>query len=111
MLLFVFNLDVLVAVAEKKGGDGGEEEDGGGDKGIVRLTKTERRAKLKKSKKEAKKLGKQVENTEQVEATPQAAVLVFPPPPRLSLSIYSVLRIAVLHVNIDNKLMYNLSVK
>ncbi|KAL9356762.1 hypothetical protein Peur_050015 [Populus x canadensis] len=62
-------------LAEKKGGDGGEEEDGGGDKGIVRLTKTERRAKLKKSKKEAKKLGKQVENTEQVEATPQAAVL------------------------------------
>ncbi|XP_011022099.1 PREDICTED: nucleolar complex protein 3 homolog isoform X1 [Populus euphratica] len=62
-------------LAEKKGGDGGEEEDGGGNKGIVRLTKTERRAKLKKSKKEAKKLGKQVENTEQVEATPQAAVL------------------------------------
>ncbi|KAJ6413406.1 hypothetical protein OIU84_006244, partial [Salix udensis] len=61
-------------LAEKKGGDG-EEEDGGGDKGIVRLTKTERRAKMKKSKKEAKKLGKQVENTEQVEATPQAAVL------------------------------------
>jgi nucleolar complex protein 3 len=84
LLLFVFNLDVLVAVAEKKGGDGGEEEDGGGDKGIVRLTKTERRAKLKKSKKEAKKLGKQVENTEQV--TPQAAVLVSPPP--LSLSLY-----------------------
>jgi hypothetical protein len=89
LLLFVFNLDVLVAVAEKKGGDGGEEEDGGGDKGIVRLTKTERRAKLKKSKKEAKKLGKQVENTEQVEATPQAAVLVFPPPP-VSLSLYIV---------------------
>ena len=84
MLLYVFNLDVLVAVAEKKGGDG-EEEDGGGDKGIVRLTKTERRAKMKKSKKEAKKLGKQVENTEQVEATPQAAVLVFPLP--LSLTI------------------------
>lgn len=62
-------------LAEKKGGDGGEEDDGGGDKGIVRLTKTERRAKLKKSKKEAKKLGKQVENTEQVEATSQAAVL------------------------------------
>ncbi|KAG6736116.1 hypothetical protein POTOM_061180 [Populus tomentosa] len=62
-------------LAEKKGGDGGEEDDGGGDKGIVRLTKTERRAKLKKSKKEAKKLGKQVENTEQVEATPQVAVL------------------------------------
>jgi hypothetical protein len=89
LLLFVFNLDVLVAVAEKKGGDGGEEEDGGGDKGIVRLTKTERRAKLKKSKKEAKKLGKQVENTEQVEATPQAAVLVSPPPP-VSLYIYIV---------------------
>ncbi|KAJ6996868.1 nucleolar complex protein 3 [Populus alba x Populus x berolinensis] len=62
-------------LAEKKGGDGGEEDDGGGDKGIVRLTKTERRAKLKKSKKEAKKLGKQVENTEQVEVTSQAAVL------------------------------------
>jgi len=89
LLLFVFNLDVLVAVAEKKGGDGGEDADGGGDKGIVRLTKTERRAKLKKSKKEAKKLGKQVENTEQVEATPQAAVLVSPPPP-VSLSLYIV---------------------
>ncbi|KAF9682064.1 hypothetical protein SADUNF_Sadunf05G0069500 [Salix dunnii] len=71
----VDRVDALpVKMAEKKGGDG-EEEDGGGDKGIVRLTKTERRAKLKKSKKEAKKLGKQVENTEQVEATPQAAVL------------------------------------
>ncbi|CAK7355459.1 unnamed protein product [Dovyalis caffra] len=64
-------------LSEKKGGDvgDGEGEDGGGDKGIVKLTKAERRAKLKKSKKEAKKLGKEVAKAEDVKETPQAAVL------------------------------------
>ncbi|KAM1032269.1 hypothetical protein ACFX2I_035863 [Malus domestica] len=51
-----------------------EEETGGAaDKGIVKLTKAERRAKLKKSKKEAKKQGKDAEP--EVEQTPQEAVL------------------------------------
>ena len=51
------------------------EDDNTEDKGIIKLTKAERRAKLKKSKKDAKKQGKEVAKTE-VEQTPQAAVLV-----------------------------------
>ncbi|XP_068320438.1 nucleolar complex-associated protein 3 isoform X1 [Pyrus communis] len=50
-----------------------EETSGAADKGIVKLTKAERRAKLKKSKKEAKKQGKDAEP--EVEQTPQEAVL------------------------------------
>ena len=42
---------------------------------MVKLTKSEKRAKLKKMKKEAKKQGKEMAKTE-VEDTPQAAVLV-----------------------------------
>ncbi|MGN6615094.1 MAG: hypothetical protein ACTHKC_08630 [Candidatus Nitrosocosmicus sp.] len=41
----------------------------------MKLTKSEKRAKLKKMKKEAKKQGKEMAKTE-VEDTPQAAVLV-----------------------------------
>lgn len=55
-----------------------EGEAGGDDKqaaGVIKLTKVERRAKLKKNKKEAKKQGKELITTE-VEQTPQAAVLV-----------------------------------
>ncbi|KAF3942565.1 hypothetical protein CMV_030791 [Castanea mollissima] len=53
----------------------GDEEAGSTEKGIVRLTKPERRAKLKKQRKEAKKLGKELEKVEEVQQTPQAAVL------------------------------------
>ncbi|XP_061350345.1 nucleolar complex-associated protein 3-like, partial [Gastrolobium bilobum] len=49
-------------------------EDGNADNGLVKLTKAERRAKLKKMKKEGKKLGKETVKAE-VEETPQAAVL------------------------------------
>lgn len=42
---------------------------------MVKLTKSGKRAKLKKMKKEAKKQGKEMAKTE-VEDTPQAAVLV-----------------------------------
>lgn len=62
---------------EEENKDGEEEEDGGADKGLVKLTKAEKRAKLKKSRKESKKLGKEVAEPEPVEAAPQAAVLVF----------------------------------
>lgn len=60
---------------------GQDDEDDAADKGIVKLTKAERRAKLKKLKKEAKKHGKdsatpEVEVQVEVEPTPQAAVLV-----------------------------------
>ncbi|XP_004294064.1 PREDICTED: nucleolar complex protein 3 homolog [Fragaria vesca subsp. vesca] len=59
---------------------GQDDEDDAVDKGIVKLTKAERRAKLKKLKKEAKKHGKdsatpEVEVQVEVEPTPQAAVL------------------------------------
>ncbi|KAL0009167.1 hypothetical protein SO802_010669 [Lithocarpus litseifolius] len=53
----------------------GDEEAGSMDKGIVRLTKLERRAKLKKQRKEAKKLGRELEKVEEVQQTPQAVVL------------------------------------
>uniref|UniRef100_A0A2P2JZB5 Uncharacterized protein MANES_14G011200 n=3 Tax=Rhizophora mucronata TaxID=61149 RepID=A0A2P2JZB5_RHIMU len=55
-------------------GTGHDEKDSGADKSIVRLTKAERRAKLKRSKKEAKKL-KELGGMDEVEKTPQAAVL------------------------------------
>lgn len=58
-------------------GTGQDGEDDPADKGIVKLTKAERRAKLKKLKKEAKKQGKDSATPEvEVEPTPQAAVLV-----------------------------------
>lgn len=50
-------------------------EDGNADKGLVKLTKAEKRAKLKKMRKEGKKQGKEVAK-EEVKETPQAAVLV-----------------------------------
>ncbi|KAK4285685.1 hypothetical protein QN277_002353 [Acacia crassicarpa] len=53
---------------------GGDTTDGDADKGLVKLSKAERRAKLKKMKKEAKKHGKEVANTE-VQPASQAAVL------------------------------------
>ena len=60
---------------------GQDDEVDAADKGIVKLTKAERRAKLKKLKKEAKKQGKDSAAPEvqaEVEPTPQAAVLVMP---------------------------------
>ncbi|XP_028788879.1 nucleolar complex protein 3 homolog [Neltuma alba] len=53
---------------------GGDNDDGNADKGLVKLSKAERRAKLKKIKKDAKKQGKEVANAE-VQPAPQAAVL------------------------------------
>lgn len=50
-------------------------EDGNADKGLLKLTKAERRAKLKKLKKEGKKQGTEMTKAE-VQETPQAAVLV-----------------------------------
>lgn len=49
-------------------------EDGNEDTGLVKLTKAEKRAKLKKIRKEGKKQGKEVAKDE-VEEAPQAAVL------------------------------------
>ncbi|KAE9620820.1 hypothetical protein Lal_00019209 [Lupinus albus] len=62
--------------AEPENGPSQEEaeEDGNADKGLMKLTKSERRAKLKKMKREEKKQGKEVAKTE-VQETPQAAVL------------------------------------
>ena len=54
---------------------GGDDKDGNADTGLVKLTKADRRAKLKKMKKEAKKEGKEEAKTEE-QQTPQAAVLV-----------------------------------
>ncbi|KAK8542514.1 hypothetical protein V6N13_136912 [Hibiscus sabdariffa] len=45
------------------------------DKSTVKMTKVERRAKLKKSKKEAKKLGKESAKTEEVQPTQQEAAV------------------------------------
>ncbi|XP_019413663.1 PREDICTED: nucleolar complex protein 3 homolog isoform X2 [Lupinus angustifolius] len=61
---------------EPENGPGEEEaeEDGNADKGLMKLTKSERRAKLKKMKREEKKQGKEVAKAE-VQETPQAAVL------------------------------------
>lgn len=55
---------------------GEDDEDGGADKGIFKLTKAERRSKLKRSKKEAKKKGQELATPEEVRQPPQAAVLV-----------------------------------
>ncbi|KAE8009055.1 hypothetical protein FH972_005512 [Carpinus fangiana] len=52
-----------------------DDKDGGADKGIVKVTKAERRAKLKKQKRESKKQGKELDEAEEVQQTPQAAVL------------------------------------
>ncbi|KAK6230971.1 hypothetical protein QUC31_002489 [Theobroma cacao] len=52
-----------------------ENEEGNEDKSIVKLTKAERRAKLKRSKKEAKKQGKELAKTEEVLPTQQEAIL------------------------------------
>ncbi|KAI4323214.1 hypothetical protein L6164_022838 [Bauhinia variegata] len=54
---------------------GGDDEDASADKGLVKVTKAERRLKLKKLKKEAKKQGKEVAQTEVQQQNPQAAVL------------------------------------
>lgn len=55
--------------------DAGNEE-GNDDKSMVKLTKSERRAKLKKSKKENKKQGKELAKTEEMHPTQQEAALV-----------------------------------
>lgn len=52
-------------------------EDGNADKGLFKLTKAEKRAKLKKIRKEGKKQDKEVAK-EEVEEAPQAAALVSP---------------------------------
>ncbi|KAB1216922.1 hypothetical protein CJ030_MR4G016065 [Morella rubra] len=54
---------------------GEDDKDDGGATGVVKLTKAERRAKLKKQKKETKKLGKELDKAEELQQTPQAAVL------------------------------------
>ncbi|TYH91943.1 hypothetical protein ES332_A13G148600v1 [Gossypium tomentosum] len=51
------------------------ENEGDIDKSVVKLTKAERRAKLKKTKKEAKKMGKELAKTEEVQPTQQEAAL------------------------------------
>ncbi|GMI85129.1 NucleOlar Complex associated 3 [Hibiscus trionum] len=51
------------------------ENEGDVDKNMVKMTKAERRAKLKKSKKEAKKLGKEPAKTEEVQPTQQETAL------------------------------------
>ncbi|MBA0699350.1 hypothetical protein Goari_000996, partial [Gossypium aridum] len=51
------------------------ENEGDVDKSVVKLTKAERRAKLKKTKKEAKKMGKELAKTEEVQPTQQEAAL------------------------------------
>ncbi|KAK6645744.1 hypothetical protein PHAVU_L001854 [Phaseolus vulgaris] len=61
-------------VSENDPSEEGTAEDVNADEGMVKLTKSEKRAKLKKMKKEAKKQGKEMAKTE-VEDTPQAAVL------------------------------------
>lgn len=53
----------------------GENEDDAEDKGVLKLTKAERRAKLKRLKKEAKKQMKEGLEVEEVHQTPQVAVL------------------------------------
>ncbi|KAF3438255.1 hypothetical protein FNV43_RR21016 [Rhamnella rubrinervis] len=58
----------------EEGETGGDDKDDAVDKSIVKLTKVERRAKLKKSKREAKKQGKEMDRTEE-EQTPHATVL------------------------------------
>ncbi|KAH1225469.1 hypothetical protein GmHk_11G032354 [Glycine max] len=61
-------------VLENDPSEEGTGEDVNKDKGMVKLTKAEKRAKLKKMRKEAKQQGKEVAKAE-VEETPQAAVL------------------------------------
>jgi len=51
-------------------------EDDNEEKGFVKLTKAEKRAKLKKIRKEGKKQGKEVAK-EEVEEAPQSTVLVY----------------------------------
>lgn len=63
--------------APNEGDDVGADVHSGGDMSLVKLTKPERRAKLKKSKKEAKKQTKELAKPEEVQQTPQAEVLVF----------------------------------
>ncbi|EXB53354.1 hypothetical protein L484_016236 [Morus notabilis] len=58
----------------EEGETGDDDKEATADQSVVKLTKAERRAKLKKSKKEAKKQGTELAKTE-VEQTPQAAVL------------------------------------
>lgn len=59
------------------GETGGYDEDGNGDRSMVKMTKVERRAKLKKIKREAKKKEKELGTAEaEEEKTPQAVVLV-----------------------------------
>jgi len=62
-------------VSENDLSEEGTAEDANADGGMVKLTKAEKRAKLKKMRKEAKKQGREVAKAE-VEETPQAAVLV-----------------------------------
>ena len=62
-------------VSENDLSEEGTAEDTNMDEGMVKLTKAEKRAKLKKMKKEAKKQGKEMAKAE-VEETPHAAVLV-----------------------------------
>uniref|UniRef100_A0A7C8Z503 CCAAT-binding factor domain-containing protein n=1 Tax=Opuntia streptacantha TaxID=393608 RepID=A0A7C8Z503_OPUST len=71
-----------VPKAQKKPGNGDKEDDSekdeegnDEDKGIVKLTKVERRAKLKKKKKEEKKQAKEQTETEEEKQDPQSKIL------------------------------------
>lgn len=55
--------------------DDDDNEANGDNKGLLKPTKAEKHAKLKKMRKEAKKLAKEAPKEEEVEQTPQAAVL------------------------------------
>ena len=75
----IFTLLLLAAKTSDAPEDGGNEEameEDRVDNGVLKLTKAERRAKLKKTKKVAKKQ-EDVTKAEEVKPTPQAAVLVF----------------------------------
>ncbi|XP_042949209.1 nucleolar complex protein 3 homolog isoform X2 [Carya illinoinensis] len=64
---------ILCANSEEETGE--DKKGDSVDKGIVKLTKVERRAKLKKQKKETKKQGKELDKAEEVQQMSQAAVL------------------------------------
>ncbi|KAG5550866.1 hypothetical protein RHGRI_009338 [Rhododendron griersonianum] len=60
---------------ETNGEDIGDNEADGADKSFFKLTKAEKRAKLKRARKEEKQQAKEVAKVEEVEQTPQAEVL------------------------------------
>lgn len=65
--------------AEYEGEATDANKDNGAGTAVVKLTKAEKRAKLKKLRKEAKKQGKDMAQGEEVLQAPQAEVLVYFP--------------------------------